>query len=616
MKQIEKSREHSLGSREQEAGSRRRKDHLRFSLLASCFRFQLPAPRSPLQQYFFLLLICLVFFVPGLSTIPPVDRDESRFAQATSQMLETRDFVLIHFQDEPRNKKPIGIYWLQSASAALFGTGGLRKIWPYRIPSLLGAIFSVLLTFTIGKRLFGDRTGLLGAALAAGSVLLVIEAHLATTDAVLLATIMAAQGALSRFYIPGNGNKSLAIGSRLHLLPFLKRSTGDFETLGPFLTFWTAQAVGILVKGPVTPMISLLTIGCLAAADRDARWLKNMKPLAGLAITAILVSPWMIAIALATKGAFFQQALVGDLLNKVASGQESHGFPPGFYLLLLPLTLWPASAVAGVSVFRAWKSRSAPAVRFCLAWIIPAWIVFELVPTKLPHYVLPLYPALCLLVAHTIISSEEGNAPELGSRLVRIGYVSCQLVILLLGLGALALPWFLDHRFEPAGLVPATAAIAGAVLSTWKFFKHRYVHAAAVTIAATALVLAPSLQWILPNVNWLWLSRNVSNAARQRAGENVMLCSSGYDEPSLVFLLGTRTLLTSPDGAAVFLRSNPGAMALIDRRGDNEFKRKTKNLGLNVKPAGAFYGFNYSKGRIMLLRLYVGDKNMDESENR
>jgi 4-amino-4-deoxy-L-arabinose transferase-like glycosyltransferase len=527
-----------------------------------------------------------------------VDRDESRFAQATSQMLETRDFVQIRFQDEPRNKKPIGIYWLQAASAALTGAAKHRKIWPYRIPSVLGAILSVLFTFAIGKRLFGERTGLLGAALAASSLLLVMEAHLATTDAVLLATIMAAQGALSRFYIRGNDKESPGIAA--------------------FLTFWTAQAVGILVKGPVTPMISLLTIGCLAAADRDAGWLKGMKPLTGLAITAILVSPWMIAIALATKGAFFQQALVGDLLNKVASGQESHGFPPGFYLLLMPLTLWPASAVAGVSVFRAWKSRSAPAVRFCLAWIIPGWIVFELVPTKLPHYVLPLYPALCLLVAYTIISGEEHDAPELGSRVVRIGYVLCQLVILMLGLGALALPWFLDHRIEPVGLIPAAAAIAGAVFSTRKFFQRRYLQATVVTIAATALVLAPLFQWILPNANWLWLSRTVSSAAIQRAGENVMLCSAGYQEPSLVFQLGTRTLLTSSGGAAAFLRNNPSAMALINRGEDDDFKRETKNLGIDVKRAGAFYGFNYSKGRIMILWLYVRDEKTDEdeSENR
>jgi len=589
----------AVGGMEQEAGNRKTEDHPRLCAsptITSCFYCRLSDSRFPLWRYFFLLLICFVFFLPGLSTIPPVDRDESRFAQATSQMLQTRDFVQIRFQDEARNKKPIGIYWLQAASAAVFGKAAHREIWPYRIPSLVGAIFSVLFTFAIGKRLFGERTGLLGAVLTASSVLLVMEAHLATTDAVLLATIMAAQGALSRFYISGNDSESAGTGA--------------------FLTFWTAQAVGILVKGPVTPMISLLTIGFLAAADRDVKWLKRMKPIQGLAMTAILVSPWMIAIALATKGAFFQQALMGDLLNKVASGQESHGFPPGFYLVLMPLTLWPASAVAGVSVFRAWKSRSAPAVRFCLAWIIPGWIVFELVPTKLPHYVLPLYPALCILVAQTIISGEEGSASELRSRLVRIGYVACQPVILLFGLGALALPRFLDHRFEPAGLITATAAIAAAVLSIRMFFKRRYLYATAITIIATALVLAPLLQWILPNVNLLWLSRNVSNAARQRAGENVMLCSSGYHEPSLVFQLGTRTLLTSPAGAAAFLRINPGAMALINRSEDDDFKQETKNLGIDVKRAGAFYGFNYSKGRIMILWLYVNDKEMNETENK
>lgn len=548
-----------------------------------------PFSRSTLSHCFFLVLICLAFFVPGLFTLPPVDRDESRFAQATSQMLETGDFIQIRFQNEPRNKKPIGVYWLQAASAALCGTAQSRKIWPYRIPSLIGAILSVLLTFALGKRLFDLRTGLLGAILTASSVLLVIEAHLATTDAVELATVVAAQAALSRFYIRDDENEPGKIGA--------------------FLTFWIAQAIGILVKGPLTPMISLLTIGCLTAADRDAKWLKSMKPLAGLAITAIIVSPWMIAIAMATKGAFFHQSLVEDMLFKVASGQESHGFPPGFYLLLAPLTLWPASAMAGVAFFRAWNSRSAPAVRFCLAWIIPGWIVFELIPTKLPHYVLPFYPALCLLVANAIISWQEGAVRQPDSKFVRTVYALCQLVILMLGLGALALPWLLNHRFEPVGLIPATAAMAAAVLSTREFCKRRYVHASVVTILATALVLGPSLQWILPNANWLWLSRTVANAAKQRAGQNVMLCSSGYHEPSLVFQLGTRTLLTSPGGAALCLRSGAGAMALVDSSEDDDFKRETNKLGLRVKPAGAFCGFNYSKGRTMLLRLYVADES-------
>lgn len=533
----------------------------------------------------FLVLICLLFYLPGLFTIPPLDRDEARFAQASKQMVESRDFVRISFQNTPRNKKPIGIYWLQAASVELLGEVGARKIYPYRIPSLLGAIFAVLLTFAIGRRLFGERTGFLGAILLASSILLVVEAHIATTDAVLLAAIVASQLALSRFYVREEKDKPPGAGA--------------------FLIFWIAQAAGILVKGPVAPMIALLTIGCLTVADRDARWLKGLRPFWGLAILALLASPWLIAIGLATKGAFFRQAVVGDFLSKVASGQESHGFPPGYYLLLLPLTLWPASPLAGAALFRAWKQRSALASRFCLAWALPAWAVFELVPTKLPHYVLPLYPPLCLLVAHTIMAAaKEGKSSELDSKLVFAGYVSCQLVIVLLGLSCLALPWYLEHRFAPLGVVTAAAAFLGAALSSVSFFKRRYLRAAALTIVATALVLAPALQSILPRVDSLWLSRNVSEAVVELGGKNAGLCSVGYDEPSLVFLAGTKIQLISAEGAAGFLRKNPRGLALVDSRQESDFIAQTARLGLRVRQVGAFTGINYSKGKRTLLRLY------------
>jgi len=82
-----------------------------------------------------LLLLCLILYAPGLTSIPPVDRDQARFAQATRQMLETGDFIRIRFQEEVRNKKLIGIHWLQAAAVALFSTPGSTAIWPYRLPS-------------------------------------------------------------------------------------------------------------------------------------------------------------------------------------------------------------------------------------------------------------------------------------------------------------------------------------------------------------------------------------------------------------------------------------------------------------------------------------------------
>ena len=92
----------------------------------------------------FLLLCGLLLFLPGFFNIPPIDRDEARFAQATKQMVETGDFVDIRFQDEVRYKKPVGIYWLQSAAVETASALGLPRaqlrIWIYRIPSLIGAI--------------------------------------------------------------------------------------------------------------------------------------------------------------------------------------------------------------------------------------------------------------------------------------------------------------------------------------------------------------------------------------------------------------------------------------------------------------------------------------------
>src|ERR1700681_3095803 len=107
------------------------------------------------RPYLLLVGLCLFLYLPGISAIPPLDRDEARFAQATRQMLETGDFLHIRFQDEARNKKPAGIYWLQAAAVSAFSTPSATAIWPSRLPSLVGGIAAVLLTFGLGAALFG-----------------------------------------------------------------------------------------------------------------------------------------------------------------------------------------------------------------------------------------------------------------------------------------------------------------------------------------------------------------------------------------------------------------------------------------------------------------------------
>src|SRR5438105_2008554 len=89
-------------------------------------------------------LLTLLAGLPSLLLLPPLDRDESRYAQATSQMLESGDYVDIRFQQEPRWKKPVGIYWMQAAAVALTSKVENRDIAPYRLPSLLGAVLAAV----------------------------------------------------------------------------------------------------------------------------------------------------------------------------------------------------------------------------------------------------------------------------------------------------------------------------------------------------------------------------------------------------------------------------------------------------------------------------------------
>ena len=341
------------------------------------------ATANHLRAIAFLVLCGMVIFLPGFFNIPAIDRDEARFAQATKQMVESGDFVDIRFQDDVRYKKPVGIYWLQSAVVETASALGLPRaqlrIWLYRIPSLIGAIGAVLLTYWTALAFVTRQGAALAALMMCSSVLLGAEARLAKTDAMLLLTVVAAMGAMARVY--------------------LSWQRGEDPAPTPWTApaiFWTALAGGILLKGPLILMFVGLTIVALAILDRSAGWLWRLRPVWGLIWTLVLVLPWFVAIFWRAGEAFFSNSLGGDMLSKLAA-QESHGAPPGVYLLLFWVTFWPGAALAGMAAPAVWRARREPGAQYLLAWLIPSWIVFELVLTKLPHYVLPLYPAIAIL---------------------------------------------------------------------------------------------------------------------------------------------------------------------------------------------------------------------------
>ena len=138
-------------------------------------------------QRWLLAVACLLAFLPGLTALPPIDRDEARFVQATKQMLETGDLVDIRFQDEHRYKKPVGIYWLQAAAVTLTGQGPEAGVYAYRLVSVAAGVVAVVTIASLGTYMFGPAAGLAAGLMLAGLFGLGFEARLAKTDAAVLA---------------------------------------------------------------------------------------------------------------------------------------------------------------------------------------------------------------------------------------------------------------------------------------------------------------------------------------------------------------------------------------------------------------------------------------------
>jgi 4-amino-4-deoxy-L-arabinose transferase-like glycosyltransferase len=532
----------------------------------------------------FLVLCCLLLFLPGFFNIPPIDRDEARFAQATKQMVESGDFVDIRFQDEVRYKKPVGIYWLQSAAVETASALGLPRaqlrIWIYRIPSLIGAIGAVLLTYWTGLAFLTRRGAVLAALILASSVLLGVEARLAKTDAMLLLTVVAAMGALARVY-----------------LSWQRGEDPEHPPWSHPAIFWTALAGGILLKGPLILMLVGLTIATLAILDRSANWLWRLRPLWGLMWMLVLVLPWFVAIFWRAGDAFFADSIGGDMLSKL-SAQESHGAPPGVYLLLFWITFWPGAPLAGMAAPAVWRARREPGAQYLLAWLIPSWIVFELVLTKLPHYVLPLYPAIAILTIGALERRVLSRSWLRRGAAWWFAIPACTSLIAVIGAVTVTRqPVFLAWPFVAAALIFG--------LFAWWLYDDNRAERSLLNAVVAAMFLAFAIYGIMvPALTPLFPSAEVARALRNVVCVGPKAAAAGFTEPSLVFMTGTSTLLTDGSGAADFLGQGSCRFALVEARSERAFAQRAEAIGLRYNVAARVDGYNISQGRAISIAIF------------
>lgn len=481
------------------------------------------------RGYVLIALIALASGFMGATRVPVTDIDEARFAQATRQMVETNDYVRIRIQDAERNRKPVGIYWLQAASVNAMHpfVERLNTIWPYRLPSVLGLMLASLATLWAGTVLLGPRPGFVGAAIFAVGFLAGAEGMLAKTDAVM------------------TGFTTLALAA----LAQLRMGTTRPRLVS--LIFWAAIGCGVMIKGPVTPLVATLALGALVAWEGRAAWTKPLAFWPGPLLAVAIALPWLIAIGIVTDGRFYIDLLTRELGPKlVAGGDHRHGGIPGYYLILLPLLIFPATYALPAAARLAWSAVRAPrtdegstAFRFLIAWAVPIFLFFELMPAKLVHYTLPSYPAIALMCAAGLFAMRGKRwrtAHPTG--LVLFGVFGAVIVALMAVVSTFMPGYLADAGLRRAiatallGAAAVAAAIAGLIML-------RRPTARAAVLVLCALVLSFSLrERLLPEARALFVSNEAAAAitrARLMPAEDGAFWIVGYEQPSIIFL--TRT---------------------------------------------------------------------------
>lgn len=574
-----------------------------------------------------LVLLCLSVYLPGLWTIPPVDRDECRFAQASRQMFEqgawpaerldrrtdeatgmplgmhSGGWVVPMVQEKPRLNKPPLVYWLQVASAWVM-TGGRPEndaMWMYRLPSVLCAIGTVLITWRIGLRMFDPRAAWLAAVLLAVSPMVVWDAHQARSDQLLTLCTTAAMGCLWMVLKRDASSASPSAG--------LSRWV---------IGLWLAVGMGVLAKGFITPLVVFCALGTVCVLQRSWRPVRAVRPLVGLVTVLLIATPWVWLLSRQVGIEVYAKEVWKETFLRAATGAKdgkSTFLPPGVHFLLSGVLFWPGclflwGAVAR-AVGRAWCVRPAGrdgkwgalrslaasiraraagrhAELFLLAWFLPAWIVFELTPAKLPHYTMPMYPAVALLCGRAAVAAQ--SMLKVGGRVQVWGwFLICALLPLFIAYAVFIADLPGETR---TGVVVFLVGIVGIpvwialLISVQLIRAHRWVVASVIGACASAYALALILHFAVPLLvraekPKLLTGNNtqrIFDVVRSIDPQGLRPLASVYHEDSVVFQSRGRVQKIRAADQADWLGRNPAGV-LIGTRDADAVRRDAVEVG-------------------------------------
>jgi 4-amino-4-deoxy-L-arabinose transferase-like glycosyltransferase len=355
------------------------------------------------RNYALLFFGCVLFHVIGTWNVPLIDRDEPRFAEASREMIERGDYVVPYFNNHFRFDKPPLAYWTQAASFKIFGENDFAA----RFPSTVAAALIALSIFAWGSRIGGNRGGLWAAIIFTLSLQTFVHAKAAVADMWLVLFVTLAHWAgyeLLRDCLTNDSKRPM---------PNAQRPTSNSEDLRWWLIFYLALACAFLAKGPIgwTP---LATVVATRLFLRDVPLARRFKFTRGILIMFAIVALWGVPASIRTHGEFFITGIGRHVIGRSFGAMEGHGGNSlGVYLLLLPfyfvavfVSFFPFSIKLPSLAKQLWARRD-KIDNYLLTGAATIFIIFSLIKTKLPHYTLPAFPLLSLLLARHCVANER-----------------------------------------------------------------------------------------------------------------------------------------------------------------------------------------------------------------
>ncbi len=331
---------------------------------------------NPVSVLILVLVYALLWF-GTLNYRHLIPSDEGRYAEIAREMLVTGDWITPRYNGYKYFEKPPLQIWATASAFSVFGVGD----WQARLWTALTGFFTIVLIGFTGARIYSARAGWLAAIALASSPMWVIGGHMNSLDMGLSAFLVAA------------------------LCSLLLAQTSHNQTHGRnwMWACWAFMALATLSKGVIGVAIPGMVFVVYSITAWDWKIWKRLHIISGSILFLAITAPWFILVA-QRNPEFLEFFFIHEHLQRFTQTAHSRTGPIYYFLPLLLLGFLPWIAQVPGALIQSWRERNR---EFSSGWLLTCWFAvilgfFSVSQSKLPGYIIPIFPALAMMVGHLL----------------------------------------------------------------------------------------------------------------------------------------------------------------------------------------------------------------------